>query len=305
MPDATATLEGFLELVRTVIHYPLFTVGSASFTLAVFGKFLLVVLFIVALERIFRRYVLKRALARTKFDPALQFAILRITGYLFVILGIYVAFQAVGVDLSSLAVLAGAVGVGLGFGLQNVVNNFISGIIILAERPIAMGDRVEVAGVAGQVTHISLRSTTITTNDNISIIVPNSQFITETVINWSHGDPKVRMRLPVGVAYGSDTDKVRQALLEVAANHEKVLKDPAPAVFFNQFGDSSLDFELAVWTSEMTFSPRRFRSDLNFAINRALREHGIEIPFPQRDLHIRSGTLQVRQADATPPKAGS
>lgn len=300
MPDALTSTAGFLELLQTVVHYPIFTFGSASVTLAATGKFLLVVLFVFLLERIFRRYVLQRALKRTTLDPSLQFAVLKITGYLFLILGLYIAFQAVGVDLSSLAVLAGAIGVGLGFGLQNIINNFISGIIILAERPIALGDRIEVGGVAGQVRKISLRSTTIVTNDNIAIIVPNSNFISETVINWSHGDPTVRLRLPIGVAYGSDTAKVRRVLLQVAAENPSVLKEPPPSVFFDNFGDSSLNFELAVWTSEMTLSPRRFRSQLNFAIDQALRENGIEIPFPQRDLHIRSGVLQVRQPDSAP-----
>lgn len=302
MPTTT-TAGGFFDLLCAALEYPLFRLANVTLTLAALAKFLLVLLFVVALERVFRRYFLQRTLARTKMDPSLQFAILKITGYCFVILGLYIAFQAVGVDLSSLAVLAGAIGVGLGFGLQNVINNFISGIIILAERPIALGDRVEVGGVTGQVAKISLRSTTIVTNDNISIIVPNSDFITQSVINWSHGDPTVQMRLPVGVAYGSDTEKVRRVLLEVAAANPHVLKEPAPAVYFDSFGDSSLNFELGVWTREMTFKPRRFRSDLNFAIDAAFRANGIEIPFPQRDLHVRSGVLEVRRSASTAPGA--
>jgi small-conductance mechanosensitive channel len=184
--------------------------------------------------------------------------------------------------------------VGLGFGLQNIVSNFVSGLIILAERPIAIGDRVEIGNIAGQVTQISLRSTTVLTNDNITIIVPNSDFIANTVTNWSHGDPRVRLRLPVGVAYGTDTDKLRRALLEVAAEHPKVLQNPAPELFFLGFGDSTLNFELAVWTSEMTSKPRRFRSELYYAMEKKLRERGIEIPFPQRDLHLRSGILGLQ-----------
>ena len=194
-------------------------------------------------------------------------------------------------DLSALAVIVGGLGIGIGFGLQNVVSNFISGLIILAERPIALGHRIEVGSVAGQVTRINLRSTTVVTNDNITIIVPNSNFITNAVTNWSYGDPKVRMRLPVGVAYGSDVEKLRTLLLEVAAENAATLEEPAPAVRFLGFGDSALNFELAIWTIDMAQSPTRFRSELYFAIERKLREHKIEIPFPQRDLHLRSGSF--------------
>jgi small-conductance mechanosensitive channel len=164
-----------------------------------------------------------------------------------------------GIDLSSLAVVAGALGVGLGFGLQNIVSNFVSGLILLAERPIAIGDRIEVSGVAGQVRKISLRSTTVVTNDNIAIIVPNSDLTTKPITNWSHGDPKVQFRLPVGVAYGTDPEKLRLVLLAVARAHPSVLASPEPTLFFEGFGDSALNFELGVWTQDMAHSPRRFR----------------------------------------------
>jgi small-conductance mechanosensitive channel len=205
----------------------------------------------------------------------------------FVTLGFYVALIVNGVDLSSLAVVAGALGLGVGFGLQNIVANFISGLVLLAERPVAVGDRIEVAGVAGNVTRINLRSTTVVTNDNISIIVPNSDLTSRPVTNWSHGDAKVRVRLPVGVAYGSDVERVRSLLLEVASAHPQVLANPASTVYFDSFGESSLNFELAVWTEAMSRNPRRFRSDLNFAVEHSLREAGIEIPFPQRVVHMR------------------
>lgn len=288
-------MDEFLQTAHEWLTYPLLQIGKGTVTLHGISSFIVVLLLIVAIERVIRHQIVKRMLARTHLDDSMRFGIERIIGYLILVVGFYLAIQNAGIDLSSLAVVAGAIGVGLGFGLQNIISNFISGIIILAERPIAIGDRVEVGGVAGQVAKISLRSTTVVTNDNISIIVPNSQFISETVTNWSHGDPKVQMRVSVGVAYGSDTDKVKEALLAVAQSHPKVLADPPPAVFFIEFGDSSLNFELGVWTQEMVRSPRRFRSDLNFAIDRKFREMGIEIPFPQRDLHVRSGTLTVRQ----------
>jgi potassium efflux system protein len=140
----------------------------------------------------------------------------------------------------------------------------------------------------------------VLTNDNIAMIVPNAKFIEDTITNWSHGEPKVRFRIPVGVAYGSDVEKVRALLLEVAREHPQALSDPAPLIFFSGFGESSLNFELGVWSEEMSYRPRRFRSDLNFAIERKLREAGIEIPFPQRDVHIR--TAPLRASDVSPAK---
>jgi small-conductance mechanosensitive channel len=297
-------MNDFLHTLDFWLRRPLFHVGQSEVTFLGISTFIAFLIGVVIGERIFRRFVLKKLLARTQLDESLRFGIERIVGYTIIVLGFYLTIQNAGIDLSSLAVVAGAVGVGLGFGLQNIISNFISGIIILAERPITIGDRVEVGGVAGQVSKISLRSTTVVTNDNISIIVPNSQFISETVINWSHGDPKVQFRLPVGVAYGSDTEKLTNTLLGVAKAHPMVLNDPAPSVYFIEFGDSSLNFELGVWTQEMVKSPRRFRSELNFSIDNKLREAGIEIPFPQRDLHVRSGSLVVQQAPVKEIKPG-
>jgi len=198
-----------------------------------------------------------------------------------------------GIHLGTLAVFAGAVGVGIGFGLQNIASNFISGLVILAERPITIGDRVEVAGITGQVQQIRARSTVILTNDNITMIVPNTKFIDSPVTNWTYGDPRVRFRIPIGVAYGSDLEKVRNALVEVARENSNVLPQPEPTVFLETFGESSINLELVVWSKEMSYRPRRFRSDLNFAIAEKLRETGIQIPGPQRDLHFRDGVVRV------------
>src|SRR6266702_2771569 len=177
-------------------------------------------------------------------------------------------------------------------------NRFLvnSGLVILAERPITIGDRVEVAGITGQVQQIRARSTVIRTNDNITMIVPNTKFIDSPVTNWTYGDPRVRFRIPVGVAYGSDIAKVRETLLAAGRENPNTLKEPAPSVFLEKFGDSSIDFDLVVWSSEMSARPSRYRSDLNFAIEQKFREAGIEIAFPQRDLHIRSGALKVEGA---------
>jgi small-conductance mechanosensitive channel len=244
-----------------------------------------------------KRFLFNRYLVRSGLDRSLQYAIAQIISNLVLVIGIFVVLENTGIHLGALTVFAGAVGVGVGFGLQNIASNFISGLVILAERPITIGDRVEVAGVAGQVQQIRARSTVILTNDNIAMIVPNSKFIDSPVTNWTYGDRRVRFRVPIGVAYGSDVQKVSQALIAAGSSNAHVLTDPAPSVFLKQFGESSIDFELVVWSSGMSHRPSRFRSDLNFAIEEKLREAGIEIPFPQRDLHIRSGVLSVANAN--------
>src|SRR5947199_699562 len=252
-----------------------------------------------------KRFLFTRSLVRSGLDRALQHAIAQIAGYAVLIIGIVIVLDNAGIRLGALTVFAGAVGVGVGFGLQNIASNFISGLVILAERPITVGDRVEVAGIAGQVQHIRARSTVIVTNDNITMIVPNTKFIDSPVTNWTYGDPRVRFRIPIGVAYGSDVNRVREALIAAAREHPAALSDPAPSVFLDKFGDSTIDFELVVWSMEMSYRPRRFKSDLNFLIDKHLRAAGIEIPNPQRDLHIRSGVLKVQNVDAAQDRSAS
>ena len=246
-----------------------------------------------------KRFLFNRFLVHSGLDRSLQYAIAQIVSNVVLVVGIFIVLENTGIHLGALAVFAGAVGVGVGFGLQNIASNFISGLVILAERPITIGDRVEVAGIAGQVEHIRARSTVIRTNDNIMMIVPNTKFIDSPVTNWTYGDRRVRFRIAVGVAYGSDVNKVRDALLAVAQENPHTLKEPAPSVFLKQFGDSSIDFQLMVWSSEMSARPSRYRSDINFAIAAKFREAGIEMPFPQRDLHIRSGVLKVENVTET------
>ncbi len=263
-------------------------------------RLILLLVFVFWLSSQAKHFLFSRFLGRSGMDRALQYAVAQVAGYIVLIVGVFIVIQNTGLDLSTLTVFAGALGVGLGFGLQNIANNFISGLVILAERPVKIGDRVEVGELAGAVTQIRARSTTIVTNDNISIIVPNSRFIQEPVTNWSHGDPKVRFRIPVGVAYGTDVELLCRTLVAVAQAHPAALARPTPEVFFEGFGDSALKFELVVWSDEMSFKPRRFRSDLNFGIEKALREAGIVIPFPQRDLHFisdRTGRTNSRGAD--------
>jgi len=281
--------------------------GLPAIKLSLLQLFLLVALLIAVfwISSRTKRFLFNRLLAQSGLDRSLQYAIAQIVSNIVLVVGIFIVLENTGIHLAALTVFAGAVGVGVGFGLQNIASNFISGLVILAERPITIGDRVEVAGIAGQVEHIRARSTVIRTNDNIAMIVPNTKFIDSPVTNWTYGDPRVRFRIPVGVAYGSDISKVGEALLTAGRENANTLKEPVPTVFLKQFGDNSIDFELVVWSSEMSARPSRYRSDLNFAIEQKFREAGIEFAFPQRDLHIRDGVLKVETIEAAAPKRSS
>src|ERR1017187_10251386 len=267
---------------------PIFQLGQTWISLATIVEFVVVLSLVVLLSRLVRRLLRTRVLARTKLDAGQQYAIARIGSYIVLVLGLLIGVETVGVNLSSLAVIAGALGVGIGFGLQNIVSNFVSGLIILAERPIQIGDRVDLGNsTVGKVVRIGARATHVLTNDNIMVIVPNSEFIAGRVVNWTHIDPRVRLRIGVGVSYASNPHRVETLLLEVAMGNPNVLKDPAPTVVFKEFGESSLNFELRVWSGDMAHRPGTLESQLNFAIWDKFKENGIEIPFPQRDLHLK------------------
>ncbi|MGE0440946.1 MAG: mechanosensitive ion channel family protein [Gemmatimonadales bacterium] len=244
------------------------------------------------------RQLIERALEARGVSPATAHAASTVTYYILVALGMAVVLQSTGIDLSSLTVVAGALGIGIGFGLQTVVGNFVSGLVILLERPIKVGDRIEVGSLVGTVRRIGARATTIVTNDEVAIIVPNNDFVVQRVTNWSYTGSKVRFVVPVGVSYAADPEAVRAALVAAAATHAGVLVDPKPDVIFAGFGDSALLFELRVWTASHIHVPKIFVSELNSAIFAELRGRGIEIPFPQRDLHVRSGSLVVESRPA-------
>lgn len=256
-------------------------VGIATFVTllvtVVFGSYLV------------RKTAEQKLLVKTGLDPGARYAVARILYYVLLGVGLMATLQTTGLQLSSLTVAVGALSVGIGFGLQNIVNNFVSGLILLLERPIQVGDWIEVEGTSGRITQIGARSVTVLTNDNISILVPNADFLSNQVINWSHGTPEVRIRLPIGVAYGTDLDHATAALLRVAKESPHVLDKPEPSVLVDSFGDSSVDLELAVWIDIRSAALRRVRSDLNRDMYREFRESGVEIPFPQRDVHLKSG----------------
>jgi len=285
----------WLERIRLLLDFTLLTIGDKPVTLwSVLYVLVLIVVLFWASKRL-QILLAEKLLVRTGLSAPGRHAVSTIARYLMLLVGLLVIIQTAGIDITTLNVLAGAVGIGVGFGLQNVISNFFSGLIIMFERPIKVGDRIEVDNVEGDVLEIGARSTVVLTNDNIAIIVPNSKFITENVVNWKYNDGKVRFRIPVGVAYGTDVRLVEKVLLEVAAAAEDVMKEPAPVVRLMKFGDSALEFELRVWSETQVHRKGVLTSAINLAICDKFREHGIEIPFPQRDLHIRSGAVEIKK----------
>jgi len=286
------TLRIWFEQIKSYFNVPLLTLGTNHITIQTMISLVVFSSLLFFLTGMLRKWIVEQLLTRSKMDIGARQATGSIIRYFIIVIGFIIILQTVGIDLTALNVLAGAVGIGLGFGLQNIVNNFISGIIILFERPIKVGDRIEVGNVEGDVVRVGGRSTEVVTNDNITIIIPNSKFITENVINWSHNDRKVRFRIPVTVAFGSDVRLVERVLLEVAEEDPDVLDKPAPGVRLMEFGDSGLRFELRAWSTTLIHRKGLLISNLNFGILATFSQHGIEIPFPQRDLRIRGNNLE-------------
>ncbi|MGJ3248529.1 MAG: mechanosensitive ion channel family protein [Elainellaceae cyanobacterium] len=241
-----------------------------------------------------------RILQMAGISSGAQAVIAALTRYTLIAVGLVVLLQIWGLDLSSLTLLASALGVGIGFGLQDIARDFGSGLVLLFERPVQVGDFIEVGEFMGTVDRIGARSTNIKTLSQVSVIVPNSYFLENQVINWSHDNPLSRISIPVGVSYKSDPEAVRKILLEAGRSHQHVVATPIPQVFFKGFGDSSIDFELLVWIVEPNLQPI-IKSDLYFEIFKLLAQHHIEIPFPQRDLHVRSGNLPVELINGSHP----
>jgi len=293
-----------LGSVKSFLSFPLLKIGSMHLTLWTVIYLIVLIYLLFFLSGKLKTLVADNLLAKRNIDIGVRQAMATILRYVIIAIGFIVILQTAGIDLTALNVLAGAVGIGVGFGLQNIASNFISGLIILFERPIKVGDRIEVGNVEGDVIQIKGRSTTVVTNDNIAIIVPNSSFITQNVVNWSHTGKMVRFKIPIGVSYDSDVRLVEKLLLEAADQSHDVLKEPRPGVRFMEFGNSALLFELRVWSTSLVQKKGLLISSLNFIIIEKFRKHGIVMPYPQRDLHIR-GPIEVKALFAEPPRQDS
>ncbi len=285
------------EEILDVLKKKLVSLGDVTITPAVLLSVVLILLGAFWVSRLLRGMLRRNVFRRTHLNIGTQETICRILHYIIMLMGVFIAIQQIGIDLTTLAAISAVLMVGIGFGLQNVTSNFVSTLILLFERPVQVGDFVEVSGVQGRIRRIKTRSSVVETLDNVAIIVPNSNFITQNVTNWSYRDSKVRIHISVGVSYGSDVELVEDTLLEVGRAHPEVLLNPESTVQFLEFGDSSLNFDLLVWINDAS---RQYlvRSDLNFAVVKAFRAQGITIPFPQRDLHIQSAIpLEFSQRD--------
>ena len=269
----------------------IFSLGESQYSALDLLLLLMLTIALWFLIRIFTILFKQNILSKTGANRALQDVISIIIQYVLSFLGIIILWQIWGFDVSSLAILVSVLGVGIGFGLQNIANNFISGLIITIERPIQIGDFIKVGDLQGKVQKIGPRSTVIKTMDKVTIIIPNSRFLESDVINWNYDDPLSRLRIPIGVAYGSNIKKVRLALLEAVKSHPDILLTPRPQVWFHEFADSSLNFEVCVWIREPA-RQLQLRSELNYRIAASLYRYNIEIPFPQRDFHLRSPKLE-------------
>jgi potassium efflux system protein len=265
------------------------SIGGTKITIINVAYLIIFLVFFTFLSRIIREALRNRVLPRTRLDIGARASFVNIVIYAFWILAIYTGINILGINLSSLAFMAGALGIGIGFGLQNVVNNFVSGIILLFDPSIQVGDMVQIGEEWGTVNRINIRTTIVQTFDNASLIIPNSEMLSNKVTNWSFRDPKVRRQVDVGVAYGSDVHLVRKVLLQIVAGMPEIMDDPAPRVDFTDFGDSALIFRVRFWISSPEFwltAP----TELRFRIDEEFKKNGIEIAFPQQDIHIRSAS---------------
>jgi small-conductance mechanosensitive channel len=295
--------KGILLWLWDILQWPIIETAGTRITAWTILSFLVLVVGLLWFARRMQRWLTQGPLLRVRVSESARYSVGALVRYLILLVGLLIILQTVGIDLTTFNVLAGAIGIGVGFGLQNIVSNFISGLIIMFERPVKMGDRIVVGGVEGNVVNIGARSTTVLDNDNIAVIVPNSKFITDNVVNWKYNNNEVRFRIPVSVAYGSDARQVETLLLEVADREPDVLQLPPPVVRFLEFGDNGLLFELRAWSSSLVDRKGKLISQLNFSIYERFTEEGVAFPFPQRDIHLRSGVLDVRRlADVPPPE---
>ncbi|RUO54950.1 hypothetical protein CWI69_00855 [Pseudidiomarina halophila] len=303
-----------LTTIREAFHWlnsELFSVGETAVTYGSVLRFVVILVAAWIVSVILQKALQRYANFRNSLAPSSVYALKRITHYVVLLVGFLLAVASVGIDLTKFAIFASALGIGVGFGLQNLISNFVSGIILLFDKTLKVGDFVELeSGVTGEVQEINIRSTIITTNDNIDIIVPNSEFVSGRVTNWTMRDTYRRIKVQFGVAYGTDKELVKKAVLEAAERVPHTLTDThhrPPQVWLVEFADSALNFELVVWLRpEAVNRPGAVQAAFLWEIHTSLLEHNIEIPFPQRDLHIKSWNGEKAQVhvirDETPAK---
>ncbi|MCU1266249.1 MAG: small-conductance mechanosensitive channel [Acidobacteria bacterium] len=283
--DVIKRIGGYLNHKQPIGSIEISVTGLAEGTL----------IFVAALlaSRGLSKLIERRIAKRQYIDPGIRYTVARLTHYFVLALGILLALKlGFSVDLTSIAVLFTALSVGIGFGLQYIASDIASGFILLFERPIRVGDRVTIGTDEGDIHSINLRTTVVMTNDRIAVIVPNSRLVRDRVINWSYGDPRARIAIPIAVAPDADVDQVTSTLLQAVAGVDDILLQPPPKVQFLKFGDSSLDFRLLVWTSK----PRahaQIKSDVNYRIEKLFREAGIELASPQFDIRLRGGSFSL------------
>lgn len=288
--------QSVFDRVWFYVNYP-FHIGKFQISLANAVIGILIFVIAIIISRSIRSFMERRMASHARLDPGIQYTVLRLIHYFVITIGLLFALKtAFDLDLTTFAVIFSALSIGIGFGLQFIAGDIASGFILLFERPVRVGDFISITGpdsklTEGRVQSINLRTTIVRTNDNITAVVPNSKLVNQNLINWSYGERRSRISIPIGVAYDSDIDLVTQTLSRAAGGVEHVLEEPAPKVQFLSFGDYSLNFRLLVWTNR----PRRhvqIKSDINYRIQRLFKDAKIEIPFPQQDLNLRGGALQ-------------
>jgi small-conductance mechanosensitive channel len=289
----------FGEVVSAIWHYPLYDAGEHQIHVNQIVLALLVVLLGVWISKRLSMVTRKRITRFSRIDDHIGALVQKVLFYTMVIVITLIALPFIGVPMTVFTVVGGALAIGIGFGAQNLISNFLSGLIIMIEQPIRLGDIVEVDGDEGRIDEIGSRATRVRRSDGIEIVVPNSQFLDNMVVNWTLSDNQVRGEVAVGVAYGSPTDKVAQLLRQAAHEHEKILKSPEPIILFQDFGDNALGFKIYFWAHiDRPMDMRIVKSDVRFSIDKLFAEASISIAFPQRDIHLDSAKpIEVRIAN--------
>lgn len=293
-------MEQLSQSILEILNYPFFQLGNNAITIASIFRMIIYCLLLYVLTHLVANKFTSKILSRTSLDVGRRQAATSIIKYVILIIGLVVIFQNIGLDMSGLTILTGAFGLGIGFGLQNIISNFISGIIILFERPIKVGDRIQIDNLDGDVTFIGARSTHVLSNNNITVIVPNQKFITDKVINWTVAERLVRFCVPIAVIKGSDLRFVEKLLLEVADENEDVVKTPAPGVRFMRFGEYGYELELRVWSTNRLQRKNLLISSINFAIYDKFKEHDIKTASVSVDMYLHGGQLNITGAEGLP-----